>query len=187
MSKHRCLTKPCTEVREAGVPRLRLHCECSVIAGVIFIKPTLIGLDMKPSYSLRLFAIGTIVLGTIAALVMQHWSRVDPVQLNAVFLGKLSDDPAEPVEEPTLDEVMHAIDRESRSLGSDFLGRITELKILTVTTSIGPRRLVPLIGNACLHRAMFQCSVKLVHSDGSVSRKVVLIEKNAFRLIKDES
>ena len=141
---------------------------------------------MKPRYSLRLFLIGTFVLGTIAAFVIEHLYRVDPIQLNAIFLGALSDDPAEPVEEPTLEEVSHAIYRERRKLGSDFSGTITELKILGVNTSINPPRFVPLIGNASLHRAMFRCSVKLIHSDGSISNPVVLVEKNAFRLIKSE-
>lgn len=121
---------------------------------------------------------------------MKHWFQAAPIQLSSVVIGELSADPAAPMEEPTLDEVANAIDRERQNLGTDVSGRISgrimERTILGATTSIEPPRFVPLLGNASLHRVMFRCSVKLMHRDGSVSDEVVLIEKNAFRLIQAE-
>lgn len=154
------------------------------------VKSIRIGLVMKLRYSLRQFLIGTIVLGAISAFVMKHWTQAAPIQLRSTMMGKLSDDPGEPIEEPTLDEIMHAMDGERQSFGSEVSGRITgrimERTILGATTSIEPPRFVPLIGNASLHRVMFRCSVKWRNRDGSVSSDVVLIEKNAFRLIQAE-
>jgi hypothetical protein len=131
-----------------------------------------------------LFLVATVVLGIIAACVTEYRSRVVPIRLNAVLLGELSAAPAAPVEEPTLDEVRHAVDRERSTLGADFSGEVTALKVLAATSSIEPPRMVPLIGNACLHRGMFQCLVKLSQPDGSTVSKVVFVEKNAFRLVE---
>jgi len=140
---------------------------------VVPVKSIRIGLVMKLRYSLRQFLIGTIVLGAISAFVMKHWSQAAPIQLRSTLMGELSDDPGAPIEEPTLDEVAHAIDGNRQNLGTDVSGRITgriiERTILGATTSIEPPRFVPLIGNASLHRVMFRCSVKWRNRDGSVS------------------
>jgi hypothetical protein len=130
------------------------------------------------------------VLGTISGFLAKHWSRVAPIQLDTVLIGSLSVDPAEPIEEPTLDEIRNAINRQRQYLRADISdrlsGNIMELKVLAATTSMAPPRFVPLIGNARLHRVMFQCSVKLMHSDGSIVSEEVLVEKTAFKLIKGE-
>lgn len=155
------------------------------VAGVLA-KYNLFGIGMKLKTFLRLIIIGIVVLGINSVLTRQNTVQVAPIKLHAILIGLITDDPDAPVEEPTLLEVRHAIDRERKNYNLDFPGTVEKMKVEAVETSIGPPRMVPMQGNARLHRAFFTCSVEVIHSDGSTSTEVVFLEKNAFRAIKSE-
>ena len=138
---------------------------------------------MRPRLFLRLFLMGSIVLGIIVAFVIQNLPQPEPIKINTLLIGRTGNDLDAPMEEPTLYEIQCVIDREGWSHGLQYCGTVDELKIEEVSTSFDPPRVIPLIGNASLCRTQFRCTVKLTRPDGSSSREVFLVETNGFRLI----
>jgi hypothetical protein len=179
-----------------------------MVVGDILVTPTLRGFVMKTKHYSALLFLGIVVIGIIAFLLRQDTAPAVPITPQAVLLtpqavpmtpqaipfklrttliGEVMDDLDAPIEAPTISEVRAAIELERKDDHSIFPGTAEKMKIESVDTLIGPPLTLPLLGDVRLRRAFFTCSVQLVHRDGSHSREVVLIEKNAFRTINSDS
>lgn len=144
-------------------------------------------ISMKPKYSLRAFLVGSIVIGLIFIFALKMFFRVEPEKINTVLIGETINDPTVSALPPTLFEIVNAVSSDYKNKGIQRPAMIHNPKIELVSTSIGPEKFFPLLGNSRIRTSTFRCSVTVLHADRSTSDKIFLIQKQNFELLTSQA
>jgi len=142
---------------------------------------------MKLKYSLRSFLVGSVVIGLVVIFVLKVVFRIEPEKINSVLLGQTTSDPAIIASAPTLFEIVQAVSTDYKKKGIRPPGQIQNPKIEVLSTSIGPEKFMPLLGNSRMHTTIFRCSVEMLNADGSSSDKIFLIERQNFEILSSQA
>ena len=142
---------------------------------------------MRIRYSLSSFLIVASALGIVFSLALPiFFPGPDPIHLDSTLIGKTIERSEPFVPHLSDHELTHAIKVSSVSTDVLSLGKIEMVKVESWNTKIDPPRIVPLLGNARLHRTTFTCLVEFVDDGGDKRKRTILVEKNQFEILTRE-
>ena len=136
---------------------------------------------MKTKYSLRFFLISALALGIACAMSLEYFLH-RPVEIKTVVMGPVTTGTST-TEYLTMDELRFAVIRAASDDSVEF-GTIENAKIEEHRSTVEPARNVALLGMAEIHRTIFKCTTLCRQNDGSLERKIFLVEKNHFHMME---